>query len=336
MTLLTENQLKDIRKVLIIQLGPFGDALLTTSYFGTLKRCLPGARIHYLVKEPFDQVLRNHPLLDEILVIPKRKGIGYVLERINTIRRIRSRSFDLVIDQQNMPSSQQLAFLSGATYRLGYCDARLSWAYNLKAGRGPLRYSASRKYDILEPLGIREEPYRLILDIPEEAQQCIDAWLSSMGLGYGEAVCISPGSPVKHKRWSLASYARLADHIQKGAGCTVALLWGPDERPEVKNVASLMETEVLLAPPTDLHQAAALLKRCRLLICNDGGLNHIAVTTGTPTLAIFGPTDPVVWSPASVFEHHHHLHCPGFDSKRDDSFGISPEMAFEKVQEILS
>jgi ADP-heptose:LPS heptosyltransferase len=340
---LTDSQLKSIRNILIIQLGPFGDALLTTSYFGTLKRRLPGVRIHYLVKEPYDQVLRGHPLIDEILVIPRRRGIGYALERINTVRRIRRRRFDLVIDQQNMPSSQQLTLLSGAAYRLGYRDARLSWAYNLKAGRGPLRYSASRKYDILEPLGIREEPYRLIFNIPEDAQQSMDAWLNDTGLGYGEVVCISPGSPVRHKRWSLASYARLADLIEEGAGNgtnkragrTVVLLWGPDERSDADSVASLMETEVHLAPPTDLHQAAALVKRCRLLICNDGGLNHIAVATGTPTLAIFGPTDPVVWSPASVFEYHHHLHSPGFDSRRDDSFGISPEMAFEKVQEIL-
>ncbi len=332
---LNDSQLESIRRILVIQLGPFGDALLTTSYFETFKRRLPEVRLHYLVKEPYDRAIRNHPAIDEIMVIPRRTGIGYAIERLKTVGRIRSRGFDLVIDQQNMPSSQQLTFLSRARYRLGYRDARLSWAYNLKAGRGPLRYSASRKFDILGPLGIEEEPYRLYFHIPEQAQDYMDSWFENTPFRHGEAICISPGSPVRHKRWGSRGHARLADLIQSQTDYKVILLWGPDERGDVNAVASRMETGPLVAPPTDLYQAAALLKRCRLLVCNDGGLNHIAVTTGTPTLAIFGPTDPVAWSPASVFPSHHHLHCPEYDSIKDDSFGITPEMAFERVAEIL-
>ncbi|MFC1799712.1 glycosyltransferase family 9 protein [Candidatus Eisenbacteria bacterium] len=332
---LTEEQLNNIRKILIIQLGPFGDALLTTSYFETLKRRLPGTSLSYLVKEPYDRIIRDHPAIDETIVIPRRRGIGYAIERLKTVGRIRNRGFDLVIDQQNMPSSQQLTVLSGARYRLGYRDARLSWAYNLKAGRGPLRYSASRKFDILGPLGIEEQPYRLCFKIPGQVQDYMDSWLENTPFGHGEAICVSPGSPVRSKRWSPKGFARLVDLIQSQTDCRVILLWGPDEREDVNAVASRMETGPLVAPPTDLYQAAALLKRCRLLICNDGGLNHMAVTTGTPTVAIFGPTDPVAWSPASVFPSHHHLHCPECDWAKDDSFGITPEMAFDKVTEIL-
>jgi heptosyltransferase-2/heptosyltransferase-3 len=116
----------------------------------------------------------------------------------------------------------------------------------------------------------------------------------------------------------------------------VILLWGPREIDDLEKVRAKMRTQPAVAPPTDLHQAAALLRRCRLLICNDGGLNHIAAAVGTPTLAIFGTTDPTVWSPASVFDHHHHLYNPGFDSVRDDSFGISSDQAFGKVKEILA
>jgi ADP-heptose:LPS heptosyltransferase len=332
---LSEDELNGIRKILVIQLGPFGDALLTTSYFETLKSRLAGARIHYLVKEPYGKIIRDHPAIDEIILIPRRAGIGYAIERLRTVKRIRSRGYDLVIDQQNMPSSQQLTFLSGAPYRLGYRDARLSWAYNLKAGRGPLRYSASRKFDILGPLGIEERPYRLLFSIPEQAQEHVDRWLENTPFGPGEAICVSPGSPVLHKRWSPDGFAGLVDLIQSRTGCRVILLWGPDEREDVNAVASRMETAPLVAPPTDLYQAAALLRRCRLLVCNDGGLNHIAVTTGTPTLAIFGPTDPVAWSPASVFPSHHHLHCPECNWAEDESFGISAEIAFDKVVDIL-
>jgi ADP-heptose:LPS heptosyltransferase len=333
---LSEQDLARIRKILVIQLGPFGDGLLTTSYFETLKRRLPLAEIWYVIKQPYDIVVRDHPFIDNLITIRPRKRLQYVLERLRTIRRIRAEKFDLVIDQQNMPSSQHLTLLSGAKHRLGYADGRLWFAYNLRAGRGKLRYSASRKFDILGPLGIGEEPYRLYFGVRPEAEADIERWLEQERLDPGKIIVFSPGSPVPSKQWSLANFAALADLVQTQTDFRVVLLWAPAELAHVETVGSLMQTEAILAPPTDLHQGAALLKRCRMLVCNDGGINHLAVTTGTETLAIFGNTDPVVWSPASVFAHHHHLNNPEFKSGADSTFGVSAEAVFAEVLRILA
>jgi ADP-heptose:LPS heptosyltransferase len=332
---LSETELAAIRKTLVIQLGPFGDGLLTTSYFETFKRRLPRATLYYLVKEPYDEIVRGHPFVDRLMVVRQRQRIGYALERLRVVCMIRKEGFDLVIDQQNKPSSQQLTLLSGARYRLGYADARLNWAYNLKAGRGRLRYSAGRKYDILEPLGIEEEPYTIYFSIDEAAQRSVEAWLADEGLDARSLILISPGSPVEKKKWKAGNYAGLADLIQETLAYRVALLCGPGERDDVEAVRAAMQSAPVLVPAANLRWVGALLRRCALLICNDGGLNHLSVATETPTLAVFGNSDPVVWSPASAFEHHHHLYRPGFDSMRDRSFGISPEEAFAKVSEIL-
>ncbi|HVP58048.1 MAG TPA: glycosyltransferase family 9 protein [bacterium] len=332
---LSNRDLAGIKKILVIQLGPFGDGLLTTSYFETLKRRMPGAELWYVIKEPYDAVVRGHPSIDNLITIKARKRLAYALERLRTIRRIRAEKFDLVIDQQNMPSSQHLTLLSGARYRLGYRDGRLWFAYNLRAGRGRLRYSASRKFDILEPLGIAEEPYQLHFSVRPEAEVEIESWLEREHLDARDLIVISPGSPVAKKQWCLANYAALADLIQSRTRFKVVLLWAATERPQVETVSVQMKTRPIMAPPTDLHQSAALLKRCRMLVCNDGGINHLAVATGTETLAIFGNTDPVVWSPASVFSHHHHLHNPDFKPGTDSTFGIPAEVAFAEVLRIL-
>ena len=332
---LTETQLGGIRKALVIQLGPFGDGLLTTSYFETFKKRLPDATLYYLVKEPYDEIVRGHPFIDRLMVVRQRQGLGYALERLRVMHMIRKEGFDLVIDQQNKPSSQQLTLLSGAKYRLGYADARLSWAYNLKAGRGPLRYSAGRKYDILEPLGIEEEPYTIYFVIDEAAHRSVEDWLADHGLDARKLVLISPGSPVGKKKWKAENYAGLADLIQTTLAYRVALICGPGEQDDVKAVHAAMRTEPTLVPPMNIRWVGALLKRCALLVCNDGGLNHLSVATETPTLAIFGNSDPIVWSPASAFGHHYHLYKPDHDSMRDKSFGISREEALGKVREIL-
>lgn len=331
---LSAQELATIRKVLVIQLGPFGDGLLTTAYFETLKRALPGIELHYLIKEPYHRSAWRHPFIDRLITIPAGKGLGYIGQRLRTIRDLRREHYDLVIDQQAKPSSEYITWLSGARYRLGYTSARFPGAYNLKTDRGPQRYTASRRFDILAPLGIAEGPYRLYFPIPDEDQAFIDQWLTERGLEAGAFVVISPGSRQSRKKWLTENYAALADMIRSATGMPVVLLWAPDEEPDVRRMQSLMRTEALLAPPTSLERGAALLKRCGLLLCNDSGLNHLAVTTQTRTLAFFGNTSPESWSPASAFPHHHHLFVPG-DYRNDNSFGITPEAAFEKVQALL-
>ena len=282
---------KKIKKIIIIQLGPFGDALLTTSYCETLKKKLPAAKLCYLIKQPYQKIIRGHPFIDEIILINKQPGIKYFIERFKIFKKIYKEKFDLVIDQQNMPSSQQITFFSRAKYRSGYADARFSFVYNLKAQRGKLQYSASRKYDLLAPIGIKQEPYRLYFSIDTNAHKYIENWLARKKIENEALICISPGSPVKSKIWKLENYAKLADLIQEKTKYKIVLLWAPKEIQDIEKVSSAMKIEPHIAPATDLHQAAAFLKRCKLLICNDGGLNHFSVTTETPTLAIFGKLD---------------------------------------------
>ena len=261
---LSPKQLAGIEKCLVIQLGPFGDGLLTTSYFETFKKRLPNTKLYYLIKQPYDEIVRGHPFIDSLMVIRRKHGLGYAIERLRIIHLIRSSRFDLVIDQQNMPSSQQLTLLSGARYRVGYADARFSWVYNLKAGRGPLRYSAGRKYDILGPLGIEEEPYKIYFPIDDRVQATVDGWLDNIGVVPQDLVLIAPGSPVEKKKWDAVSYGRLADLVQRELALRVGLLCGPGEEKDVEAVRRAMATDPILVRPNDLRWVGALLRRCAL------------------------------------------------------------------------
>jgi heptosyltransferase-2 len=46
----------------------------------------------------------------------------------------------------------------------------------------------------------------------------------------------------------------------------------------------------LLAGRLDLGATKALLRRARVLVCNDAGARHVAVAVGTPAVVLFGPT----------------------------------------------
>lgn len=325
----------EIRKILVIQFEVFGDVFLTTSIFESIKKKYPQALVHYLVREPYHITIQDHPFIDEIITFPKCKGFKYFVERLKLFRRIRSLKYDLIIDQQNNPGSQQVTLFSGAKYRLGYTHGQMTFVYNLLAEVGEDRYTPSKRFDLLKPLGIKEQPWKFHYTILPQSDTYIDQWLGSTQLTKNEFIVISPGSPSRKKKWNLQSFATVADRIIRELKIPVVFLWAPNEWDEVQSVMELMQEEALAAPHTSINQACSLIQHSMMLLCNDGGMNHFAVATETKTLALFGNTNPLPWSPAPYFKTHHHLFNPDFPSMTDDTFGISTDEVFNKIREII-
>jgi heptosyltransferase III len=326
---------KEIKSILIIQLQPFGDVLLNTAYLSTLQNRFPNAKIDFLVSKPFDSILEENPIISELLTFKQYTGLRYTFERCRIFYMIWRRKYSLVIDQQSGTGSAQIVFFSGAKYRLGPKERKWSWIYNMKANRGSERYSASMRFDLLRPLGIREEQFQLYYHIKKESYTFIQDWLEKENLRNEKLICISPGSPSQKKKWDIKYYAELADRILSSTSYTVIILWAKSEEEDLQKLVSLMNNRPVIAPPTSLNQGAALLTHCSLLICNDGGLNHISVVTKTPSLAFFGPTNPLNWCPHSVFPDHYCLANRLKYRPTDFSFGISVDQAYAKVLNIL-
>lgn len=324
----------DARRILYIQHRPFGDVLCNTGVLPYLRRAVPRARIEYLVEHPFEQVLDGNPNVDEVVVIRPPAGPRWVRNRIAVMRDLRRRRYDLVIDQMCGTFSAQVVLASGAPLRLGYADSRRRLVYNVRAVRGPERYSAAMKFDLLAPIGITEGPYALEYTIAPESQQAADRWLERVGLLPGRFVCVAPGSKDPRKCWRPGSFAQVSDALQAATSCAVVLMGAADERPALDGVGGAMATAPVIAPACSLNQAVALLSRARLLVCNDTALNHFSAVTRTPSLAMFGPSRPINWSP-DTDPHHHYVHHPERYRRGDDSFGITPDEAVARVLEIL-
>ena len=47
----------------------------------------------------------------------------------------------------------------------------------------------------------------------------------------------------------------------------------------------------------EIPQVAALISKSHLFISNDTGIMHVAGSTDTPQISIFGPTNPFNWAP---------------------------------------
>lgn len=95
---------------------------------------------------------------------------------------------------------------------------------------------------------------------------------------------IHPFSGSLRKNWPLENFRRLADELER----SMPVRWcaGTDDPP--------LDGAIRLESLWDL---ACLFALARLYIGNDSGITHLAAAVGTPTLALFGPTDPKIWAP---------------------------------------
>ncbi len=111
-------------------------------------------------------------------------------------------------------------------------------------------------------------------------------------------VVVHPGSGGLRKIWPLSRWRMFLESLCDRKDVHVYLVMGPaDERirPFVQEIANGEGIPVVDNLP--LPSLAAFLSDADLYVGNDSGATHLAASVGTPTVAIFGPTDPVVWGP---------------------------------------
>jgi len=125
-------------------------------------------------------------------------------------------------------------------------------------------------------------------------QAWADRWRRSHVRDGGPFVVVHPGSGSRRKNWE--GFAALLPELQarwRTRGGAVAVLLGPAEAGQETSARD----DLPVIHGVGLRQVAALLQGASLYVGNDSGISHLAAVVGTPTLALFGPSDPAVWAP---------------------------------------
>jgi len=133
------------------------------------------------------------------------------------------------------------------------------------------------------------------LQCPHEHRFQGRCWLDEQ-IGHGvHPVAVHPGSGGKWKCWPPQRFAELAARLQ----APVLLVEGPADADICREFAEALASSVPVVRATGvpLSRLAALLSESRGYVGNDSGVSHLAAALGVPTVAVFGPTDPAVWTP---------------------------------------
>ena len=108
----------------------------------------------------------------------------------------------------------------------------------------------------------------------------------------------NPGATMLNKRWPATRFVELA-RVLKREGTTVLLSGGTSDLDVVRAVAdgAGLGESAILAGKVDIGTLAGVISRAAVYVGPDTGVTHVAAAVGTPTVAIFGPTNPRRYRP---------------------------------------
>ncbi|MEO8398378.1 MAG: glycosyltransferase family 9 protein [Ignavibacteriaceae bacterium] len=297
------------QKILIVrQHNQLGDLLTGVSLFRAIKEKFPKSTITLIVS-PFNYPgLIKNKFIDRIFIFDKKKLFNpfYLFNVIKLIRE----EYDVAIVPVVVSisfTSNLISRLSNSKIRIGpeSLDGKINKSAYLFDRRVKIDWRkhpdsnvSERSLDIIRPFGINTQNYRSEITFDENDEKIADEFIFKLGKKKGEILIgLHVGAGKPPNRWSLEKYRLLINQLKEKYKTKFYLTGSSADKEEINFLKNKLNFEIGLFVNKKIPQVAALISKSDLFISNDTGIMHVAGTTDTPQISIFGPTNPFNWAP---------------------------------------
>jgi heptosyltransferase-1 len=331
------------KNILIIKPSALGDIVLALPALSALRRTFPQAKISWLVRPEFADLLRGHPGLDELILFDRRLlGKWWYQpkafrELIQLFGRLRKGQFDLVFDFQGLFRTGFFGWLTGCKKRIGMADARefANLFYTDKVVQDSACIHLVDYYlKMVASAGAQKGSIEFKFPVDTSADNAVRKLLTSKKVNIEKYVVLVPGAAQPNKRWPIERFSQLADKITNKFGLSIVATGSQGER---EYIDAIGRGVINLAGQTSVRQLVPLMKGASLVISNDTGPGHIAAALGVPIVMIFGPTNPARVCPykrpdcvVAIEPSTRGMKADSYDPKHNITH-ITVEQVFEKV-----
>ena len=341
---------KEIRSILLIQLGDIGDVVLTTPTMRALRNNFPTSNLVVVARERSKELLEDSPWVSQVVPIKKKeRKLGQeIAYQTSFFSQLRKNSFDVAIELRTGTRGAIISYLSGARYRVGrYADDGRLWrnrvfTHLVRPKNELSQYSAEHSLNILAPFNLKIDNRTPELFVSAEKLKRADVILKREGEHINDPIiAIQPFALWKYKEWGMNKYVKLIDFIGTEYGFPILITGSAEERKRAEEIINKCRVNVHnLAGRTSVGEYAGLLQACSLLIGGDSGGIHIAAAVGTPTLSIFGPSSALNWAPKGP--QHHVIHkdwscvpCRQMECEHGEVSRCLEELSVEDVMAVI-
>jgi ADP-heptose:LPS heptosyltransferase len=318
---------RDLERILLIrQQNQLGDMLLSTPALRAVRARAPRARIDLISGPQNHDAVRGSRRLDEVILYDKAALLRRPLEARRLADRLRSARYDLALVLSTVSFSYTGAWLaaaSGARRRAGRPGpggagretAADVFHWCLPQPREDVHQTVAN-LDLVGPFGAAETdgtPEIFLADA--ESRRGRRALDDTLPAGRGLRILIHPGAGKKPNRWPAERFGEVGDAL-RAEGHAVAACSGPGEIGLLAAMDRAAGRPLARLPGIGFRELAAAFAGADLVLVNDTGVLHLAAASAPAVLALFGPTDPRLWCPATPRVRT--LQAPGGDLRRLD------------------
>lgn len=288
-------------RVLVTRLDFLGDIILSLTTVDAVAARWPGVEIDFLARRPGADVLAGDARFGRVFALDRSAGLS---ESLRLVRALRARRYRAVVDLYSNPRSAWLCRLTGAPVRVGGdrgvrrrlythpvtvpAQARAALAHHLEHAR----------VIGVDPATARKPGLATSADEREAARRTLDA---AGCPSRRPRIGLHPGAKWSVKRWPAASFARLGELLAERLGATVVVFTGPGEESHTEAVRSVLGEGAVYPGTLGIRELGAVIETLEATVACDGGVMHLSVALGTPTVGIFGSAEPEVWFPYQEF-----------------------------------
>ncbi|WP_457595743.1 putative lipopolysaccharide heptosyltransferase III [Hydrogenimonas sp.] len=293
-------------KILVIKFRHIGDVLLTTPLLDNLKRIYPDAQVDFLINKESEPLLEGNRSVTKLHLydrsfakrLPLHKRIVYELK---FLKQITDEHYDIVIQTTEGDRGAIIAWLTRAMTRVGI-PPKNTFLKKLKPFTAeisdqPYIHTVERNLMFLKKLGHQPIHKRVILLSDEKLKKNLKEKYAILQKPY---IVFHPVSRWMFKCWDEKKSAQLIDLVMDRLDLPVVLTAAPSrkELAYVDNIIAQTNHKPLnIAGKLTLQELAALIDDAKFFVGVDTAPMHMAAALDTPVLALFGPSDPVLWGP---------------------------------------
>jgi len=344
--------------ILIVKLSAIGDVIHTLPALNAVRNYYPDANITWLVEEDAAPLVQGHKALDRVIVSKRKRWLKALQNSsfLNTVREVcgfikalRDTRYDMIFDFQALLKSGILIALARGRRKIGFGKGleHMEHSYIFLNERIPAVdmeiHALSRGMMLLNAVGIPFNEVDYKLPMSDRDRKKIDELMKQHGIkGVKSLIAINPVAKWETKLWPNKKFAELADMLVDRYDMKIVFTGGIKDYSIIQTITSSMKGRAInFAGKTTLTELAALYEKAALVISTDTGPMHLAAATGTPVVALFGPTAP--WRTGPYGTGHQiikaELECSPCFKRRcettDCMYRISVDQVLKGVQKVL-
>ena len=287
------------KRIIVTFLMHLGDLTLTTPFLHVLRKAAPDAHIAYLVDEKLKDVVLHNPNIDEVLTIDKKGKDNNIKALFKAADMISEKKFDVLINLHPNERCSFIDFWAKVPVKVGFSHF-LFRPFLTKVTRLNRKMHAADMYiDVLAQLGVKDLSNNGLEIFPgeDDKKAANDFWQAQQVVANDKLIGFNIGSAVKTKRWAPERFAQVADSLA-AKGYKTVFFGGSMDEEMVKEATGFMTTRPIIATGRfTIGQLAAAMRRCKLIITNDSGPMHVAISQKVPIVALYGPSHIDLYGP---------------------------------------